>query len=134
MIKPCLPLAPVLFAAACASGNPATGVQSLPDPLAAGWQGQSVCEQLQDNEFIRVMRCTFPPGVGHELHYHAPHVGYAVKGGTARIRDADGEREATTPDGFSWWTPENSVHENQNIGEDTSVYLIIEPKAAARTP
>ena len=117
-----------LMLSACAS---AQGVQeaTLPDPLEAGWEGEKVCEVLQDNEAIRVLRCTFPPGVGHEKHFHAPHVGYALKGGTARIWDSTGEREATTPDGYSWWTPERSVHENLNIGSETSIYLIIEPKS-----
>lgn len=117
-----------LMLSACAS---AKGVQEakLPDPLEAGWEGEKVCEVLQDNEAVRVLRCTFPPGVGHEKHFHAPHVGYALKGGTARIWDSTGEREATTPDGYSWWTPERSVHENLNIGSETSIYLIIEPKS-----
>lgn len=115
------------LASACASAQTADDT-ALPDPLEAGWKGQKVCEVLQDNEAVRVLRCTFPPGVGHEKHFHAPHVGYALKGGKARIWDSTGEREATTPDGYSWWTPEPTVHENLNIGEETSVYLIVEPK------
>ena len=103
----------------------------LPDPLAAGWKGQAVCEALEDNAHLRVLRCTFPPGVGHEAHVHAPHFGYALKGGEARIEDARGTREATTPDGYSWWTGETTSHANQNVGSETSVYLIVEPKSAA---
>lgn len=116
--------------ASCATA-PRSAELDLPDPLAAGWKGEQVCEVLQDNEAVRVLRCTFPTGVGHEKHYHAPHVGYAIKGGAARIWDDTGVREATTPDGYSWWTAERTVHENLNIGEETSIYLIIEPKAAA---
>ncbi len=118
-----------LLPAACANVDPQDS-EGLPDPLAAGWEGQQVCEVLQDNDAIRILRCTFPPGVGHEKHFHAPHVGYALKGGSARIWDSSGEREATTPDGYSWWTPERSVHENLNIGDETSIYLIVEPKRA----
>lgn len=118
-----------LILSACASAQDPQQAQ-LPDPLEAGWKGEKVCEIVQDNEAVRVLRCTFPPGVGHEKHFHAPHVGYALKGGAARIWDEQGEREATTPDGYSWWTPERTVHENLNIGTETSVYLIIEPKSA----
>lgn len=118
-----------LILSACASARDPQQAQ-LPDPLEAGWKGEKVCEVVQDNEAVRVLRCTFPPGVGHEKHFHAPHVGYALKGGAARIWDEQGEREATTPDGYSWWTPERTVHENLNIGTETSVYLIIEPKSA----
>ncbi len=119
----------LILLSGCATAQSA-GDERLPDPLEAGWKGQKVCEVIQDNEAVRVLRCTFPPGVGHERHFHAPHIGYALKGGTARIWDATGEREATTPDGYSWWTPERSVHENLNIGDETSIYLIIEPKSA----
>ena len=49
--------------------------QTLPDPLEAGWKGQKVCEVLVDNESVRTLKCTFPPGVGHEKHFHKKHVG-----------------------------------------------------------
>jgi hypothetical protein len=47
----------------------------LPDPLEAGWQGKAVCEHLHEDEDQRILRCTFPPGVGHERHFHVKHVG-----------------------------------------------------------
>jgi hypothetical protein len=119
----------VLGLTACATA-PASRDAALPDPFAAGWQGKPVCEQLLDNEHMRVLRCTFSPGVGHEEHVHAPHFGYALAGGTARIDDARVVREATTPTGYSWWTGEVTTHANQNIGKETSAYLIIEPKSA----
>ena len=34
----------------------------LPDPLLAGWKNQPVSEILQDNDDLRVLKCTFPPG------------------------------------------------------------------------
>lgn len=34
---------------------------NFPDPLAAGWKGQAVCEVLQEDNSIRVLKCTFPP-------------------------------------------------------------------------
>ncbi|WP_092444704.1 hypothetical protein [Winogradskyella sediminis] len=46
----------------------------LPDPLQAGWKGHAVCEVLEENKELRVLKCTFEPGVGHEKHYHNPHV------------------------------------------------------------
>ncbi len=121
-----------VLAAACASTPAPSAVDTagLTSPLEAGWKGQKVCEVLTDNEQLRVLRCTFPPGVGHEKHFHAPHFGYAIKGGKAHIIDASGERDATTPDGYSWWTGETTVHANQNTGDTTAVYLIIEPKSA----
>ena len=106
--------------------------KTLPDPLEAGWKGEKVCELLFENEHTRVARCTFPPGVGHERHYHPPHYGYILQGGTMRITDADGTREQPTPDGASWWSPGVEWHEAVNIGDTTSVYLIFEPKSAVK--
>ncbi len=100
----------------------------LPDPLAAGWEGEKVCEKLHETDEIRILRCTFPPGIGHERHYHPRHFGYALSGGTMRITDADGTRDAELPTG-SFFSSDGIVwHEGLNIGESTVTYLMIEPK------
>ena len=75
---------------------------TLPDPQQAGWEGKSVCEVVQENDKLRVLRCTFPPGVGHERHFHAPHIGYTIAGSTFRIEDASGVREVNVPTGSSF--------------------------------
>ncbi len=106
----------------------ASGLASLPDPLAAGWQGKPVCEKLHDDVKQRILRCTFAPGVGHERHYHAPHFGYALVGGKARITDAGGTREVSFATGSSSSKADASWHEIVNIGDTTIVYLIVEPK------
>ena len=104
------------------------GQQELPDPLEAGWKGEKVCEVLVENESVRTLRCTFPPGIGHEKHYHTKHVGYTLKGGTFRITDAKGTREVTIPEGYTFYNEEVPWHEVLNIGNDTAVFLIVEPK------
>jgi len=48
----------VVFTMLSACTTPST----LPDPLAAGWKGTSVCEQLNDDSEHRILRCTFKPG------------------------------------------------------------------------
>lgn len=101
---------------------------NLPDPLEAGWKGEKVCEVLQEDHTIRVLKCTFPPGVGHERHEHAPHFGYTLKGSKFMITDAEGTREVTVPTGYEFYKPETSIHEVQNIGDSTAVFLIMEPK------
>lgn len=100
----------------------------LPDPLEAGWQGQKVCEQLHDNEQHRILRCTFPPGIGHEKHYHVANFGYVISGGKVRIESAKGVREVTLKTGASYDTAAIDWHEIVNIGESTIIYLVIEPK------
>ncbi|NCP10997.1 MAG: cupin domain-containing protein [Sphingomonadales bacterium] len=118
-----LPLA--LAACAAITPRPQSG---LPDPLAAGWRGQSVCELLRDDARQRVLRCTFRPGVGHERHYHAPNFGYALSGGRVRITDPGGTREVDLATGSSFWSDGSAWHEIVNIGDTTVAYLIVEPK------
>ena len=100
----------------------------LPHAFDAGWQGQKTCEIMFQDDTVRVGRCVFPPGIGHEKHYHNPHFGYVLEGGALRIVDSIGEREVTTQTGGSWSTTTVTVHEAMNIGETTTSYLIMEPK------
>ena len=100
----------------------------LPHAFDAGWEGQKTCEILFEDDSARVGRCVFPPGLGHEKHYHNPHFGYVLEGGTLRIVDSNGEREVTTQAGGDWSTTTVTVHEAMNIGETTTSYLIMEPK------
>jgi hypothetical protein len=100
----------------------------LPHAIDAGWQGQKTCELMFEDETVRVARCVFPPGVGHEKHYHNPHFGYVLEGGTLRIVDDNGEKVVTTKTNGSWSTTDLTVHEALNIGETTTSYLIVEPR------
>jgi len=115
-------LAGILFIYSCESS------QSLPDPLEAGWKGQSVCHLISENDKVRILKCVFPPGVGHETHIHEPHVGYTLKGGKFRINDADGEREVAIPDDYTFNNDTTIVHQVLNIGQTTAEFLIIEYK------
>jgi mannose-6-phosphate isomerase-like protein (cupin superfamily) len=100
----------------------------LPDPLQAGWQGEAVCEDLYEDKTNRTLRCTFPPGVGHEKHYHRPHFGYALSGGQMRLTDADGVREMDLKTDMSYYSDGVDWHEVLNIGSSTVQFLIVEQK------
>ena len=100
-----------------------------PDPLQAGWQGKPVCERLLEDERLRVLRCTFAPGMGHDRHHHRPHFGYAISGGRMRITDANGSRENAIVTGSDFTSPGVAWHEALNVGETTVQYLIVESKA-----
>ena len=101
---------------------------SLPDPLAAGWQGRAVCEHLHEDSQQRILRCTFDPGVGHERHYHRPHFGYALSGGRMRITDGEGVRELDLDSGSSYRSEGTAWHEVLNVGDTTVRYLLVERK------
>jgi len=115
-------LASLLLSSACATRP------SLPDPLAAGWQGSPVCENLHEDAEQRILRCTFPPSVGHERHFHERHFGYALSGGRVRVTDAGGTRDLHLATGSSFTSDGIAWHEVLNIGDTTIVYLIVEPK------
>ena len=100
----------------------------LPDPLEAGWKGVPVCELLHEDSDQRILRCTFPPSVGHERHFHGRHFGYAIAGGRMRITDSGGTREVELATGSSFASDGVAWHEVLNIGSSTVVFLIIEPK------
>lgn len=125
----------VLFAAALVSACATASAQVAPLPraLCAGWQGQRTCEQLHEDAMIRVLRCTFPPGVGHEAHYHPPHFGYVLEGeSTMRITTDEGIADRPVRAGGSFSNDAEVRHEALNIGTETTTYLIVEKKYADR--
>ena len=101
---------------------------TLPDPLEAGWNNKAVCEVLEENRKVRILKCTFEPGIGHEKHYHNPHYGYTLAGSRFKIKDTTGIRKVNVPTGYSFSKDEISTHEVLNIGDSTAVFLIIEYK------
>jgi quercetin dioxygenase-like cupin family protein len=124
-----LSLAPLVFLAfGGAFPLAAQSADDLPTAFDAGWQGEEVCELLYENDEMRVGRCTFPPGIGHERHFHPPHWGYILEGSTMRITSANGTAERILESGASWWSDGIDWHEAVNIGTETGVYLIVEPK------
>ena len=120
-------VATIVFAASSSMAETRQQAE-LPDPLAAGWHGQQVCEKLHEDADQRVLRCTFPPGAGHERHYHKPHFGYTLAGGRMRITDASGTREVDLTTGNTAVSEGTAGHEVFNVGETTVVYLVVEPK------
>lgn len=100
----------------------------LPDPLKAGWKGKKVCTVLKENDKVRTLKCVFPPGVGHEKHFHAAHFGYTITGSKFRITDATGTREVDIPNGYDFYNDKIEWHNVLNIGDKTAVFLIVEPK------
>ncbi|MDP5052399.1 MAG: hypothetical protein NWP69_01300 [Congregibacter sp.] len=109
--------------------------QDLPDPLAAGWQGEPVCECLHRDERQRILRCSFAPGVGHERHFHPPHVGYVLQGGQMQITDASGTRVQDVASAITFANPEGIAwHVTVNVGENTASYLMIETAPEDQVP
>jgi quercetin dioxygenase-like cupin family protein len=108
----------------------AEDLPDLPEAFDAGWKGKKTCLILYEHETVRVARCIFAPGIGHEKHFHYPHFGYVLEGGTMKITDASGvSQERETFSGSSWSSDKITIHEAENIGDTTTSYLIIEPRS-----
>jgi len=100
----------------------------LPDPLQAGWKGEKVCEVLEDNAKIRVLKCSFAPSVGHEQHQHVPHFGYTLAGSEFEITENNRSRQLEVPTGTYFAKDETTTHHIVNIGNRSAQFLIIEYK------
>jgi quercetin dioxygenase-like cupin family protein len=126
-------MASVALLGACASAS--AQVAPLPSALCAGWEGERVCEQLHEDAEMRVLRCTFPPGVGHEMHYHPPHFGYVLSGESVmRITTEEGVAERPVRAGGSFSNGSETRHAALNVGAETTTYLIVEKKYADARP
>ena len=101
---------------------------TLPDPLEAGWLGEKVCHVMHEDNEVRVLKCVFPPGVGHEKHKHQPHFGYTLQGSTFKITDDKGIRTVDVKTGMNFSRSEVTEHEVVNIGDSTAIFLIVEYK------
>lgn len=100
---------------------------ALPSAIEAGWRGERVCEVLFADAAMRVARCTFPPGGGHERHSHPRHWGYILAGSTMRTTSAAGTVTRELRTGASWHSEGIAWHEVENVGTTTGIYLIVEP-------
>lgn len=101
---------------------------NLPDPLEAGWKNNKVCEVLVENKKVRTLKCVFPPGVGHEKHFHTAHFGYTVRGSRFKITDKTGTREINVTTGSNFYNEKIEWHNVLNTGDSTAIFLIVEPK------
>lgn len=100
----------------------------LPDPVEAKWKGDEVCSVIEENEELRTLKCTFPPGGGHDKHFHAKHYGYTIVGSTFKITDAKGTREVNVTTGSDFFNSGIDWHQVENVGDKTAVFLIVEVK------
>jgi quercetin dioxygenase-like cupin family protein len=125
---PILAFASALASCTTPASDQTTEQSDLPTAFVAGWKGEKVCEPLFENEGMRAARCTFPPGIGHERHFHRPHFGYIVSGATMRMTDASGTHDRVLQTGATWWSDGIAWHEGVNISDTTGIYIIVEPK------
>jgi quercetin dioxygenase-like cupin family protein len=81
-----------------------------------------------DNDKVRVLEATLPPGAKENLHSHPSSVVYIIKGGKVRNHAADGKvSEVTFKDNETVYR-DPLTHYAENIGKTTIHLLVIELK------
>jgi len=118
----------IVAAVVLAAPFPASA-EDVPDALSVEWQGKKPCEKLHEDDQIRVLRCTFPPGTKHVRHQHPANFIYTLSGGKIVVENANGvqpQQELATD--FSTLSPPVPWHEGTNTGDTTLRFLIIEMK------
>ena len=86
-----------------------------------------------ENDRVRVLEATLPPGVKEQVHSHPAYVIYVLAGGRSRNYAVDGkvtEAEFKTGDVIF---REPLTHAAENIGDTTIHMILLELKSAAKT-
>jgi quercetin dioxygenase-like cupin family protein len=86
-----------------------------------------------ENDRVRVLEATLPPGVKEQVHSHPAYVIYVLAGGRSRNYAIDGkvtEAEFKTGDVIF---REPLTHAAENIGDTTIHMILLELKSVAKT-
>lgn len=79
-----------------------------------------------ENDSVRVMEATIPPGAKEKQHTHPPYAMYILNGGSVRMHFADGTtRDVTFNTGEARFS-EKVTHWAENIGTTTVRVLLVE--------
>lgn len=114
-----------LFASLAVSLAVGTSAASAQDPAVVN--ARTIHVKLE-NERVRVLEATIPPGVKEEVHSHPAYVTYVIAGGKLRNYAADGkvtEIELKTGDVVY---REPLTHAAENIGSTPMHLILVELK------
>lgn len=114
--------------AAAAAGAMALGALSATADEAA----KGASKVLFENERVRVLEATYPPGTTHETHSHPDHVVYALEDAKVRMTGEDGKAvDVDIKKGGTRWQPA-VTHKTENIGATTLHAILVELKEPAK--
>jgi beta-alanine degradation protein BauB len=111
--------------------------------IAIVWSVMSVCAQDPvvvnpssirvkfENERVRVLEATLPPGVKEQVHSHPAYVIYVVEGGRFRNYAADGKITEGTFNTGDVIYRDPLTHAAENIGDKPMHLILVELKGAA---
>lgn len=86
---------------------------------------------LVENERVRVIESTLPPGAKDPMHTHPAGWYYVTRPGAMKVVYADGRKETWAPKaGESGWLPGEGAHTSENIGKAPITFVLVEVKGA----
>jgi quercetin dioxygenase-like cupin family protein len=86
---------------------------------------------LLENDHVRVLQYTLPPGALDHWHTHPPRVGYVLSGAKIRVTHADGSHEDyDEKTGDSYWGEFSPLHDTLNLDTKPYIALLVEVKGA----
>lgn len=107
-----------------ATAGPVDGLVSSPENF----------KLLLENENVRVLQYSLPPGARDHWHTHPPRVGYVLSGAKIRVTRADGSHEDyDEKTGDIYWGEFSKLHDTLNTGTTPYVALLVEVKGAKPT-
>jgi ketosteroid isomerase-like protein/quercetin dioxygenase-like cupin family protein len=127
----------ILAIAAACGLLAATAAQAEPPPATTGPVDGLVSSPgnfrlLLENDRVRVLQYTLPPGAQDHWHTHPPRVGYVLSGAKIRVTEADGtHQDYDEKVGDIYWGEFSPLHDTLNTGQAPYVALLVEVKGAA---
>jgi beta-alanine degradation protein BauB len=108
---------------------PVTAIaEDVPDALSVEWQGKKPCEKLHEDDQIRILRCTFPPGGKHVRHQHPANFVYVLSGGKLQEESTSGTRDLDVLTDAYVLSKPVPWHEVTNTGDTTERFIVVEMK------
>ncbi len=86
---------------------------------------------LLENDQVRVLQYTLPPGTRDHWHTHPPRVGHVLSGAKIRVTKADGSHaDHDEKTGDTYWGEFSPLHDTLNVDTKPYIALLIEVKDA----
>lgn len=104
-----------------ATSGPVDGLISSPDNF----------KLLLENDQVRVLQYSLPPGARDHWHTHPPRVGHVLSGAKIRVTEANGsQKDYDEKTGDTYWGEFSPLHDTLNIGTTPYIALLVEVKGA----
>ena len=121
-------------AASAASAAPAASPAAAQPPPAAQQVDALIASPdnfrlMLENDRVRVLEYTLPPGRKDRRHTHPQRVAHVISGGRLRVHFPDGRHlDFDEKTGDSSWSAASPLHDTENIGTTPIKILLVEVK------